>query len=311
MNLRTLMLPTLILAAACERSPSFTEPEVLEVSSAKGGGGKPKWIAFTTDRTGVREIWRVKPDAIGLEQLTSLGENTHPSWSPDGRKIVFTSYRDGGAGEIYIMNADGLNQRRITNNSSTDLQPDWSPDGSRIAFSSDATGSFDILGMKPDGSSLEIIARFDDATESNPRWSPDGKLLAFLSDRNTPGTYNVWVYHAIGSWVKQITFPGVPPQPLAWSPDSKRVLFHYDVGGGQQNIYGIDWETTQSIIVINSNTLSAPLLPGLAYSGTGDRLLYIGLGVGNSYLTTANLDGTDRKILTQSSSMHSYPVWAR
>ena len=62
------------------------------------------------------------------------------SWSPDGKKIAFASRRDGnseifyGNSEIYVMNADGSNQTRLTNNPSFDMAPCWSPDGKKIAF---------------------------------------------------------------------------------------------------------------------------------------------------------------------------------
>lgn len=58
-----------------------------------------------------------------------------PSWSPDGRRIVFTSTRDGNR-EIYSVNADGTDLRNLTNHSDSDYDPSWSPDGRRIAFTS-------------------------------------------------------------------------------------------------------------------------------------------------------------------------------
>lgn len=59
----------------------------------------------------------------------------HPSWSPDGTKIAFSSGRDDGSG-IWVMDDDGSNQTRLTNNPDLDLFPCWSPDGSGIAFQS-------------------------------------------------------------------------------------------------------------------------------------------------------------------------------
>ena len=77
--------------------------------------------------------------------------NSHPSWSPDGKQIVFHSDRDGNQ-EIYLMNADGSNIRRLTNNPSIDRGPFWSPDGKKIGFHSDRTGDLDIYTMNVDGS---------------------------------------------------------------------------------------------------------------------------------------------------------------
>ncbi|MCH8286841.1 PD40 domain-containing protein [candidate division KSB1 bacterium] len=82
----------------------------------------------------------------------------HPSWSPDGTKIVFSSTRDDNNEsetpnlEIYVMDADGSNIKRLTNSLRHDGSPSWSPDGSQIIFESDRNGSFEIYIMNADGS---------------------------------------------------------------------------------------------------------------------------------------------------------------
>ena len=72
------------------------------------------------------------PDGKTRIQLTQNADS-EASWSPDGKHIVFISYRDGN-GQIYVMNADGSNQIRLTNGTDNYGQPAWSPDGKKIAF---------------------------------------------------------------------------------------------------------------------------------------------------------------------------------
>jgi Tol biopolymer transport system component len=119
-------------------------------------------IVFSADRQGNIEIYilnvaeALNGSAGGNQrQLTGNGNesgmrNLVSSWSPDGSRIAFTSNRDGNS-EIYLMNPDGSNMVRLTDNPASDKEPAWSPDGSMIAFSSDRNGSFDIYVMGVEG----------------------------------------------------------------------------------------------------------------------------------------------------------------
>ena len=106
--------------------------------------------------------------------LTLLFEDDiRPHWSPDGKKVVFNTNRDGNW-EIYIMDADGSNQLNLTNNSSSDdLDPSWSPDGTKIAFVSRRDMNMEIYVMNADGSNQAILTYDPFFYEENePSWSP-------------------------------------------------------------------------------------------------------------------------------------------
>ena len=100
-------------------------------------------------------------------------------------KIAFRSDRDGN-GEIYVMNADGTNQTRLTNNSAEDIWPSWSPDGTKIAFMSDRDGNGEIYVMNADGTNQTRLTN-NSATEYCPSWSPDGTKIVFMSNRDGGG----------------------------------------------------------------------------------------------------------------------------
>jgi hypothetical protein len=89
-------------------------------------------------------------------------------WSPDGSRIAFESVRDGGS-EIYVMNAEGSDQRRLTSNGGA--YPAWSPDGSRIAFASGRGGDSEIYVMNADGTGLTNLTS-NPAGDHDPDWSP-------------------------------------------------------------------------------------------------------------------------------------------
>ncbi|KXK19858.1 MAG: WD40 domain-containing protein, partial [Chloroflexi bacterium OLB15] len=91
---------------------------------------------------------------------------------PAEEQIAFYSFRDADL-EIYVMNADGSNVRRLTNTAGEDSQPAWSPDSTQIAFMSDRDGNREIYVMNADGSNVRRLT-YDEAWDRTPAWSPDG-----------------------------------------------------------------------------------------------------------------------------------------
>jgi Tol biopolymer transport system component len=150
-------------------------------------------IAFTAGPqfapdNAVVDIWVVHADGSGAKNLTEgkAGNNAFPDVTADGKQIVFRSTRDGNK-EIYLMNSDGTNVRRITNDPANDTMPSISPNGDMIAFTSTrAGGLFQIFLQplkdgKPDGSPRPLA--HSTALNMHTRFSGDGKWIAFTSAR--------------------------------------------------------------------------------------------------------------------------------
>jgi TolB protein len=86
----------------------------------------------------------MKADGSDVRRLTSgPGMDMRPAWSPDGKRLAFTSNRDGNY-EIYLVNADGSGLRRLTHNPERDDYPAWHPDGRHLAVVSERAGRFDL-----------------------------------------------------------------------------------------------------------------------------------------------------------------------
>lgn len=151
-----------------------------------------QWIACTKGPTfgqpsARADIWKFRPDGSGAVNLTrELGANNgFPHFSPDGRRIVFRSGRDGNH-EIYLMNADGSGPRRLTDSGATDTMPAYAPDGRAVAFTSARGGDYEIytLGIGEDGSPGELRRiTTSPGFDTHPAYSPDGKWLVFASQR--------------------------------------------------------------------------------------------------------------------------------
>ena len=128
-------------------------------------------------------------------------------------QIAFSSERDGNF-EIYVMDADGKNEQRLTDNLSHEWSPSWSPDGERIVFNSRRDGNRDIYVMDADGKNQRRLTR-NPAHDLYPSWSPDGKRIVFVSDRD--GNYEIYVINADGArQVRRRTKDGSDDTDPAW-----------------------------------------------------------------------------------------------
>jgi Tol biopolymer transport system component len=177
-----------------------------------------KRIVFTSLKDGDLDIYTMNADGTDVRRLTNTpGYDGGAWWSPDGKQIVYRAnhptdstelraYRDLLAQrlvrpakvELFIMNADGSDQRQITHLGGANFGPSWTPDGKRIIFASNylspRSGNFDLFLVNPDGTALEQIT-FDSSFDGFPMFSPDGTKVVWASNRHAdkPGETNVFI----------------------------------------------------------------------------------------------------------------------
>ncbi len=135
-------------------------PDPIRLSESESIDCQPAWspdgtkIAFTSDRSGNRDIWVMNADGTSPVQVTdNPAADSKPAWSPDGSTIAFVTERDGNK-EIYTMSSAGVNPVNLSNSQSADTDPAWTSDGSRLLFASDRQGGTEIYSILPDSSKI-------------------------------------------------------------------------------------------------------------------------------------------------------------
>lgn len=172
------------------------------------------------------DIFRADLDGKDLVRLTDTpGYDAEGSYSADGQRIVFTSFRDGN-GEIYVMDADGKNPRRITNAPGYDGGPFFSPDGRRIIYRSDRKDNdlLQIFVNNTEGNAERQLTN-DDNVNWCPYWFPDSKHIIYATSKHGHQNYELYLMDVDSGNQERITFhDGFDGLPV-FSPDGKQLLW--------------------------------------------------------------------------------------
>ncbi|MCI0334033.1 MAG: PEP-CTERM sorting domain-containing protein [Planctomycetes bacterium] len=262
------------------------------------------------DGAGKLQIFAINSDGSNRQQLTFDGENGRPDWSPDGRKITFSSLRNGGAW-VAVMDADGSNQHLLAEG----VAPDWSPDGKQIAFSRpDGSQIQQIWGINADGSNIRQITH-SSTFKIAPSWSPHGNEMVFITPRNpttptdpqpeigimnsdgtneriltTEDRVNILVNPDGSTTVLETAYDANAP---SWSPVDNRIAFW----SGIENQYGQIW-------TINSDGTGSKQLTedpnhrnsdDPAWSPDGTKILFSTGRSGRNELWVMDADGSNEE----------------
>ena len=228
--LETGEIPVDILAGSRMLALSGKQEDIAEAAlfAPTKAAADEGWMLFV--RGGFGKAWGMwVMDANGRGEKL-LGQGANPVWSPDGRQVVFYE-----AGDIYIMDADGSNIKRLTEGPDSEICPTWSPDGKQIAFSlanwKEVNGNWEVRGaicvMNADGTNMSNLTGIKMNFSSHYiDYSPDGKKIAYEDRLSGPDgriarSTQIWIMDPDGGNQRMLA-TGQEPN---WSPDGKAIAF--------------------------------------------------------------------------------------
>jgi Tol biopolymer transport system component len=194
-------------------------------------GSKIAYNSYVSGPDGAHQkVYVIDADGSNETCLTPGSDGYSPSWSPDGSRILFLSYRDSEPAnnkfttELYLMNADGSGQTRLTNFSGKFSAANWSPDGSKIVsvFQPDYGGPVKILVMKSDVAVADKIYSDDRLLCSAPFFSPDGTQILVNFTGPILALSGMYLMNADGSNLNRLG-----GGEGSWSPDGRKIVFSY------------------------------------------------------------------------------------
>jgi TolB protein len=196
-------------------------------------------LAFTTDVTGG---WLIR-----MQSLVTGGRlpfynpqaalNAYPDFTPDGKRIVFTSNLngEGGGGQLYTANVDGSGLQRLTYSRITDTEPRVNPKtGNDLVFVSGRGGPQQIYRMNMDGADVQRLTS-GEGEAANPAWHPDGQHIVFAWTKGfAPGNFNIFIMDVATRQTSQLTYGAGRNENPTWAPDGRHLVFSSNRDGGTQ-----------------------------------------------------------------------------
>ena len=274
---------------------------VVEHLTGSPGVFTSKLAVVRKSRTG-RELFVMNIDGTGRRSVTSNGSiNLLPSWTKDGRSILFTSYIRHNP-NLYAISASGGRPKLLSGERGLNTGGIASPDGTRIALTLSRDGNSEIYSMNSDGTGLRRLTN-EWAIDSSPTWSPDGKQIAFVSSRW--GDPHIFVMSASGANVRRLTDRGTYNQTPDWSPRGDLIAFTARDERNKFDIFSVNPNSKE----IRRLTQDEGNNEEPSFSPDGNHIVFTSTRGGKQQVWIMAWDGSNQRRITKDGG-YTTPAWS-
>lgn len=275
--------------------------EVLQALTGEAGLFDTR-IAFVKKAASAMDLYTINFDGSDLRRITSYNSLTlSPRWSPDGRQLAFTSYKDGTP-DIYLRDLTTEKTEKIVSYSGLNLPGSWSRDSARLLITVSRDGNQEIYDMTVGNRVLQRLTR-DFSIDVSPVRSPDEKQIAFVSNRS--GSPQIYLMNADGGNVRRFTFEGNYNTSPAWSPKGKVIAYEGSVNGHFQIFVMSEQGGVPQQLTFTAGDHESP-----SWSPDGRYLAYSVRGSGRNRIEIMNANGQNTRVLDEGNDGCLSPFWS-
>ena len=261
-------------------------------------------FAFVSTRDGkFKEVYVMSPDEGDLQQITrNQTLNVSPSWSPDSRSLLYTSYKRRNP-DLFLIDLISGRETLLSQRPGLNLGAKMSPDGTKIAVTVEDDGNADVVLLDRNG---KVMRRLTDswAIDVSPSWSPDGKQIAFCSNR--AGGPQIYVVSADGGDARRVTFSGNYNTSPAWSPKGD-VIAYVSRSEGEFNVFTVKVDGSEA----RQLTQAAGNNEDPSWGPDGRYMVFSSSRTGRRKLFITDVTGGSQVQLTHGGGDDTSPAWSR
>jgi TolB protein len=277
----------------------FADDIVFNLTGEKGVAQTRIAFVSSVSRT-AKEIFVMDYDGASPTAITGNQTiNISPRWSPDGRLIAYTSYRNGNP-DLFVLNFDSGRRDVVSSQQGLNATPGWSPDGQWLAFAMRSGGGTN-LHLLPKGGGTPRPLTTGPSIAVSPSFSPNGRQIAFNSDRG--GNPQVYVMDVDGTNMRRVTFQGNYNASPRWSPRGEKIAFMCRLAGNQICLINPDGSGLQQLTSQGANE-------DPTWSPDGRHLVFTSTRMGPRDIFSMHADGTEQRRLTSNGRDNYLPDWS-